>query len=283
MGARSSLALSLALVLASTPTRAAAPAPAGAEATAPGPAGGRPSRSAAVIRTALRVGTTDYGGSRISASLVARVEAQGLQALRAAGFITAVNGEYLVDVVLAPQGDESYVTTIAVYRGDEELDGSRRRSKCELCLEDEVLVQIQGLVRDAAERIDQHVNPPALLVEAPAVEEPASPPTMSGEAAPPPPEIEEAPPRRGLGPAGRAGVGTLAAGGVALGAGVGLFVSGERRGADTQIPSFVLMGVGSLALVTGIGLLVVDREGRRSQVAPAVSPQGAGLVWIGRF
>ena len=287
-------------------TAAEAPAKAAeAPVKAVGPEVRAPSR--VKVRSALRVGTTDYGGSRISPGLVARIEALGLTELRSAGIITAVNGEYTVELVIAPLGDESYVTTVTAFRGDEEITSAHHRSRCELCLEDELLVQVKGLVKSTAEILDRHANPPPAVADTqstatatsagtqttqttqtttgPSGDEAA---TTGGDGDSDGDDDGEKKPTR-LGKAGRAGVGTLVLGTLALGSGIGLFVAGEKQGANYQIPSFVLMGTGALALVTGIGLLVVDRETRRANqaaahgLAPMVGRGGGGVVWVGRF
>jgi len=258
--------------------------PGGVTAADPGAAREPASRQ---VRAAFRVATADFGGGRISADLVARIEALGLQELRGAGIITAVNGEYGVELVIAAGADGSgYVTNIVSMRGDEELSGSRRRSKCELCLEDELLVQITALVKEAAELVNRAAKPAPLAVASeptdPAVAEPIIAEPAAAAAAED--EDDSPPPARRLGRAGGAGVGAAVVGSLALGTGVGLLVVGERGQRDYFAPSIALIGIGALSLVTGIGLLVIDRESRREQaLVPLASPNSAGLLWVGRF
>jgi hypothetical protein len=73
-------------------------------------------------------------------------------------------------VVAAGADGSGYVTTIVGFRGDEELAGSRRRSKCELCLEDELLVQITDLVKETATAVIHEAKPPPQVVASEAVE-----------------------------------------------------------------------------------------------------------------
>jgi hypothetical protein len=258
-------------------------APAAAPASPAGPAAQQP--ASRQVRAAFRVATADFGGGRISADLVARIEALGLQELRGAGIITAVNGDYVVELVVAAGADGSgYVTTIVGFRGDEELAGSRRRSKCELCLEDELLVQITDLVKETATAVIHEAKPPPQVVASEAVEPVVAEPVVAEPTAAVTQEEDPPPPRGRLGRAGAAGVGAAVVGGLALGTGVGLLVVGERSERDYLAPSIALIGVGALSLFTGIGLLVIDREARREQaLVPLASPNSAGLLWVGRF
>ncbi|MCA9635611.1 MAG: hypothetical protein KC420_06220 [Myxococcales bacterium] len=238
------------------------------------------------LKASLRVGTTAFDSVQIAGDLPARIEGLGFEALRAEGIMTAVNAEYVVEIVVAPLGDESagYVSTLVVYHGDEEVPGSRRRRKCELCLEDELLHQLKGELDLLAPMIKDHAEPPV---------EPESPPEppVEPEVVAPPPVVELPPPvepeveRRRLGRLGRAGIGAVILGAVSLGAGSALLVADERSGRDLKAPSIALLGVGGVAVLTGVGLLVVDKETRKphATVAPTVSRSGGGLLVVGRF
>lgn len=97
---------------------------------------------------------------------------------------------------------------------------------------------------------------------------------------------------RPLGPLGLAGIGVIATGGVAAGAGLGLVLRGRsaanageqrQRVVDTQPPGIALLVGGGVALATGVALLVVDR--RRAKSTPIVSftPGGVSLGIATRF
>ncbi len=254
------------------------------------PSQGTPSRSSAAAqrsraRVSFRVGTTEYDGVRVSGSLPARIEGIGLEYLRSEGMVTTVRGDYTVEVVVAPLGAEGdgYITSLVVYRGDEEIAGSRHRVKCELCLEDELLSQVRGELGGVVKTIQDDRAPPEVKPE------PAEPKPVEVVAPAPvyvPPEpIEEPAPKRGLSRIGGIGIGTLVVGAVALGSGTALLMTDEEGGRDVRRPSFALIGVGGVAMISGIGLLVVDRELRRPKTAivPTASRSGAGLAWVGRF
>ncbi len=250
---------------------------------APGPSPAAAQRARA--RVSFRVGTTEYDGVRVSDSLPARIEGIGLEYLRAEGMVTTVRGDYTVEVVVAPLGAEGdgYITSLVVYRGDEEIEGSRHRVKCELCLEDELLSQVRGELGGVVKTIQDDRTPPEVKpepVEPKPVEVVTPPPVYV-----PPEPIEEPPPKRGLSRIGGVGIGTLVVGAVALGSGTALLMTDEEGGRDVRRPSIALIGVGGVAVISGIGLLVVDRELRqpKTSVVPTASRFGAGLAWVGRF
>jgi len=255
----------------------AAPA---AEVAAKGPAAAKRER----VHVSFRVGTTEYDGVRVSGSLPARIEGIGLEYLRGEGMVTMVRGDYTAEVVVAPLGAEGdgYITSFVVFRGEEELDGSRHRVKCELCLEDELLTQVRGELGGVVKAIQDDRSPPVVEPE-PVAPKPVEVVTPAPVYVPPPP-VEE-PPRRGLSRLGGIGIGTVVVGAVALGAGTALLITDEEGGRDLRRPIFALVGVGGVAMISGIGLLVVDRELRQpqSKVVPTASRSGAGLAWVGRF
>ncbi|MEZ4381125.1 MAG: hypothetical protein R3A79_07240 [Nannocystaceae bacterium] len=266
-----------------TTITSAAQEPAPANSAAP-PGAAKPKANARRIFASLRVGITEYDGVRVSDSLPARIEGIGFETMRASGIVTSVNGEYTVEVVVAPLGDESagYVSTLVVYRGDDEVAGSRRRVKCELCLEDELLTQIR---EELSAQIDViHAD------RAPPVPEPEPEPDLPVQIAPPPvvaappPVVEVEPPRR-LGKLGGIGLVTAFLGAGAAGGGAALLATADGRARDLKGLSITMIGVGSAALITGVGMLIMDREYRppRSAVAPSLHLGGAGVVWSGRF
>lgn len=235
-------------------------------------------------RVSLRVGTTEYDGVRVSESLPARIEGIGLEYLRGEGMITTVRGDYTAEVVVAPLGAEGdgYITSFVVFRGEDELAGSRHRLKCELCLEDELLTQVREELGGVVKAIQDDRSPPVVEPE------PARPKSVEvvkpAPAYVPPPPVED-PPKRGLTRLGGVGIGAFVVGAVSLGAGTALLITDEEGGRDVRRPSFALIGVGGVAMISGIGLLVVDRELRQPQstVVPTASRSGAGLAWVGRF
>ncbi|MEZ4452648.1 MAG: hypothetical protein R3B09_24525 [Nannocystaceae bacterium] len=270
--------------LSSAPAAAgAAPAAATAPATRPVP------KTTPRTRAWLRVGTTEYSGSRVSPDLPARIEGVGLQILRDRGFVTSVSGEYVVDVVVAPlESAGGYVTTISVLKGDEELTWTRIRKKCDFCLEDELLTQLKADLSVSADAIAADVAPPPTTTPTtpidppidPPVDPPIDPPVTPGTTEPP--TSERIQPRVGV--PGRIGIAALFVGAGALGSGVGLLVTAEQTGRDYRASGIALAAIGGIALFTGVGLLIVDREGsKRHAVAPTASRDGAGLVWVGRF
>ncbi|MCX4240181.1 hypothetical protein [Paraliomyxa miuraensis] len=108
---------------------------------------------------------------------------------------------------------------------------------------------------------------------------------------------------KAIGPAGFAGIGTLAVGlGVTLG-GIIVLAQGPEERLQASSARFIetvdrrplgrsLTGIGAGMLATGVVLVVVDqtvlrkRRARRSgatSLAPALLPNGAGLSWAGRF
>lgn len=235
-------------------------------------------------RVSFRVGTTEYDGVRVSESLPARIEGIGLEYLRGEGMITTVRGEYTAEVVVAPLGAEGdgYITSFVVFRGEEELAGSRHRLKCELCLEDELLTQVRGELGGVVKAIQDDRSPPVVEPE-PVRPKPVEVVKPAPVYVPPPPEEE--PQKRGLTRLGGIGIGAFVVGAVSLGAGTALLITDEEGGRDVRRPSFALIGVGGVAMISGIGLLVVDRELRqpKSTVVPTASRSGAGLAWVGRF
>ena len=236
------------------------------------------------LLVALRVGTTEYDGVRVSGSLPARIEGIGLEYLRGEGMVTAVRGDYTVEVVVAPLGAEGdgYITSFVVFHGEDELDGSRHRVKCELCLEDELLTQVRGELDGVVTTIRDDYSPPEVKPE------PVEPKPVVVVEPPPayvPPPPEEEPPKKGLGRLGGIGIGAFVVGAAALGGGTALLITDEEGGRDVRRPSFALIGIGGVAMISGIGLLVVDRELRhpKTSVVPTASRSGAGLAWVGRF
>jgi hypothetical protein len=274
---------------ATNPSATATPRPVAAStaASAGGHAGSTksaPAERPERIFATLRVGTTEYDGVRVSDSLPARIEGIGFETMRAEGIVTSVNGEYTVEVVVAPLGDESagYVSTLVVYRGDDELQGSRRRVKCELCLEDELLTQIKEELGAEIGVIKAERAPPELVAE------PELPPPVVTPPPPvvttPPPAVEE-PETRRLGRIGGIGLVTAFIGAGAAGGGAALLATADGRARDLKGLSIGMIGVGSAALITGVGMLIVDREHRqpKTAVAPSLTLGGAGIVWSGRF
>jgi len=236
------------------------------------------------IRVALRVGTTEIDGVGVSRSLPARLEGLGLETLRAEGVVTTVNGEYTVEVVVAPlgHGGDGYVSTIVVVHGDQEVSASRHRVKCELCLEDELLSQLRGEFVEVVATIRNDRSPPVakpeLLARSSPSDEFVAPPVCVPA---PPPEL----PERWIGPLGSAGLGTVVVGAVTMASGMALLVVGDERGRDVRRASTALLAGGGVAMVAGLGLFTVDRRRRdsRQSITPTVSTRTAGLMWSGRF
>jgi hypothetical protein len=174
------------------------------------------------------------------------------------------------------------VSTLVVYRGDDELQGSRRRVKCELCLEDELLTQIKEELGAEIGVIKAERAPPELVAE------PELPPPVVTPPPPvvttPPPAVEE-PETRRLGRIGGIGLVTAFIGAGAAGGGAALLATADGRARDLKGLSIGMIGVGSAALITGVGMLIVDREHRqpKTAVAPSLTLGGAGIVWSGRF
>ncbi len=159
--------------------------------------------------------------------------------------------------------------------------GERRQVECTLCTESEVVSQVEASITEILAELgageahdDEVIEPPK--------DEPR--PLTRGA---------DEQPRVRLGGLGKAGVASLVVGGAAAAAGAVLVVLPPKVKLDdplyettTRPPGAVVLGVGAVAVISGVVMLVVDRKRARARavtVAPTPEGAGAAVSWSGRF
>lgn len=274
---------------AATTAPAPAPAPAPAQPAAPAPDdaiseprpagtqedGSETDNVAVIARAGLEVDTAGAGPN--GPVMLTRLEELGNLELRRAEILPRRHGDdpvVHIRVELRAAEAEGYAIFSDVRVRGEVVEGSAREAQCPLCTESEAVERARGeLVRlvpfvRARFRPARKSEPGPVLVT------------------PPPPRDE------GLGTLGKAGVGLVAGGAVALGAGLGLAIADPPPDPNdpllvrpTRPVGYALIGVGASAVISGAVLLILDRRKKRNvvQLAPLMQPGSAGLLVVGRF
>lgn len=232
-----------------------------------------------LMRFALSVAlSTDPGPSEpVRAELVVDAEAlgdpapaierqlksRGEQALRDAEVLPATSpDDPRIEVAVEPLPDDAgFRCKLRVVQGDQVVEGTSATTECRLCTDDELAKQVGEAIARVAARIEP---------------EPADEPAPVAADTVPPPVVAVSPNGDGawrLEKLGKAGIGLAVSGGTAFGLGMGFAVapllvreSNARSGQSVGLAGTAVAIVGGAALVSGIVLILVDRQ--RSLATP---------------
>lgn len=245
------------------------------------PASAGPSQQSEVVaRASLEIDTTAAGPA--GPIIHSRLDELGNRQLRRAEVLPGrgARDPWIKITVKAVAGDEpGFVIASVLYADGQPVAESAHEGECRLCTEGEAVERATAEV----ERLVPFVRDHAAARQKAAQE----------AAKPPPPEPQpDVPEVRPLGTRGKVGIVLLALGGVGVGVGTGLALLEPRPDPEmplnvinTKVPGFAVIGVGAALVVTGAVLLALDRRppSRKTALAPAFGPAGAGLVLTGRF
>lgn len=232
--------------------------------------------TAVIARAGLEVDTVNAGPT--GPVMLTRLEELGNLELRRAEILprrAAEDPVVRVRVELRGEQGDTFAILSDVAVSGQSLPGSAREILCTLCTEGEAVERARG----------------ELLRLVPFVRARFRPANKPRPVEPPPPVVVP-PPDRSLRTLGKAGIGLLAGGAVAVGAGLGLALAdppvdsnNPLRQINLKPAGYAVLGVGAAAIVTGAVLLVLDRRKVRrvAQVAPLIGPGSAGLLLVGRF
>lgn len=256
-------------------------APRGAAPAAPAPAGAAPVGAAPaefVVRASLAIDTNEAGPS--GPIIHERLDELGNRQLRRAEVLPGrgTKDPWIQLTVKALPGDEpGYKIASGLFVDGQAIAGSLNETECRLCTEGEAVERGTSEVERLVPFIRDHAR---TRYEA------------QLRAAQPPPQVDEPPKPAPLGAKGKAGVGLLAGGAVALGVGIGLALRPDTpdpnmplNDISTKPAGGAVIGVGAAALVTGAILLALDRTApkRRTAWLPAFGRGSAGFVISGSF
>lgn len=245
--------------------------------------------SSGVRRAELRIDTSRVGDA--GPVIKRRVEERGGVVLRDAGVLAAADGEdpRIFVVVMELRGeDPGYAFELWIEQRGQVL-GERRTVECTLCTESEIVGRVEEALAEALPRLPEAG---ADASDSAGPEPGSEAPGPVGPAEVGPGSASDGRDREALGPKGKAGVGLLATGVVAVGVGIGLAVppprvrrSDPRYVTDTRPPGIVAIASGGAAVVVGAVLLALDRRQRRPTVAvvPWLRRHGAGVGAVVRF
>lgn len=234
-----------------------------------------------VARASLEIDTTTAGPS--GPIIHSRLDELGNRQLRRAEVLPGrgARDPWIKITVRAVAGDEpGFVISSVLYADGQPVAESAHEGECRLCTEGEAVERATAEVERLVPFVREHAQTQQQKVEQ--AEQPKPQPE-------PQPDVPEA---RPLGARGKAGIFLLALGGVGVGVGTGLALLEPRPDPKmplneirTQVPGFAAIGVGAALVITGAVLVALDRRPppRKTSLAPALAPGGAGVVFFGRF
>jgi len=230
------------------------------------PAHAAPVKSAGAAR--LQVDTSDLGG--VGPVLKERIIERGSQVLRDEGIAAGGVSDPVARITIAEQtGDDpgfAYQIDLVINPTEE---GQRWADTCSLCTEAELIAAIAADLEEVAAALRAYAAQRAAAQETAAEKKAVAERASENEDVP-----ASTPEDRSLDAKGKAGIGLLAAGVVAAGAGVGLVLAPARplsedplRETYTQPPGYAVLAVGGAAIVTGAVLLGLGLRDRKRATA----------------
>lgn len=234
-----------------------------------------------VTRASLEIDTTSAGPA--GPVIFSRLDELGSRELRRAEVLPGRSRkDPVIKIVVTEIGGDQpgYAITSALTVEGEAVADSEHATECRLCTEGEAVERATSEIERLVPLVREQARARRKLEQKP-------PPA-------PPPKIVEPEPvgPKPLGAKGKAGIGLLAGGAVALGVGIGLAVreptpdpKDPLREISTRGAGFAVLGVGAAAAITGAVLLGLDRRAAQRRVTwtPGLSPWSATIVLAGSF